>query len=273
MLAAIHLSPDPNLQAEAADSLSDISSSIPTLSSVPTPPPYGGSLLFSNPSSTGSRRRQWRLPPGSFPSIPWEIWGPQSTRWFTGNWRTDWQHATYGLRTADSVRIKDKDPSKSKSHVGGTEINGELKPDISPQEELELDEETGNSTDDTLTPGGQNALRLLRVRDYNPHSVALANEQLRNILNSNEDRPSTSLRKQRTRGGKGKADCDNSRTRVVTEPSITPTHGVYKDDIKSWLPYVETLNEEKLDITDGMLDDRRLLVLKVCFYVRCFMRS
>jgi len=220
-------------------------------------PTTGTSLLFSNPFSTGSRRRQWRLPPGSFPSIPWEVWGPQSTRWFTGNWRTDWQHATYGLRTADSVRIKDKDPSKLKSHVNRTETNGEFKLDISPQEELELDEETGNSTDDIMVNGGQNPLRLLRVRDYNPYSVALASERFRNTPNSNEGRC-----KQKTQGEKIKADFDNSRTRVVVEPSITPTHGVYKDDIKSWLPYVETLNEEKLDITDVMLDDRRLLLLK-----------
>lgn len=35
--------------------------------------------------------------------IPWEIWGPQHTRWFTERINTDWQHSIYGYRTVEAM--------------------------------------------------------------------------------------------------------------------------------------------------------------------------
>ncbi len=55
------------------------------------------------------------------------------------------------------------------------------------------------------------------------------------------------------------------KRRVVREPSITPVKGVFKKDIVSWLPYTEVVSEETFEVTDVMMDDCRLLLLKVCF--------
>ncbi|KAF8627363.1 hypothetical protein AX15_004428 [Amanita polypyramis BW_CC] len=224
--------------------------------------------------------RRWHLPPGSYPSIPWEVWGPQSTRWFNGNWRTDWQHATYGLRTVDSVRVRRSDtPSgecKAKAKPFKKEdidepITGlwqDVDNDSESSSEEELDEEIDNfdGEDDEaeILSDGPGPLRVLRVRDYNPHSVALSSKLLRSSVVKEEAEANPSLL---TNGkGKGKA-LEHSRIRVVTGPSITPVHGVYKEDIKSSLPFVEVLSKEKFDVTDVMLDDRRLLLLKVCSLV------
>lgn len=54
------------------------------------------------------------------------------------------------------------------------------------------------------------------------------------------------------------------KRRVVREPSITPVKGVFKKDIVSWLPYTEVVSEETFEVTDVMMDDCRLLLLKVC---------
>ncbi|KIL61055.1 hypothetical protein M378DRAFT_187637 [Amanita muscaria Koide BX008] len=243
-------------EVEAADDFSVTFPTLSPLSNSASPPSssttYTNSLLLSA-SVMGGCRRTCRIQPGQYPSIPWEVWGPQNTRWFNGNWRTDWQHATYGLRTADSVRIRRKEPNKSE--VNATETTDEYHTaGGAPGVELELDEETGNSTneEDDIANGEPNPLRLLRVRDYNPYSIAIASERLRSSTIQDEKGTSSELAK------------GNERTISLNscEPSITPTHGVYKNDIKSWLPYVEMLSEEKLDITDVMLDDRRLLLLK-----------
>lgn len=55
------------------------------------------------------------------------------------------------------------------------------------------------------------------------------------------------------------------KRRIVREPSITPVKGVFKKDIVSWLPYTEVVSEETFEVTDVMMDDCRLLLLKVCF--------
>ena len=40
---------------------------------------------------------------------------------------------------------------------------------------------------------------------------------------------------------------------------------MFKEDIMSSLPYVETVTDETFDVTDVMMDDGRLLLLKVSF--------
>jgi len=37
---------------------------------------------------------------------------------------------------------------------------------------------------------------------------------------------------------------------------------VFKKDIVSWLPYTEVVSEETFEVTDVMMDDCRLLLLK-----------
>jgi hypothetical protein len=53
--------------------------------------------------------------------------------------------------------------------------------------------------------------------------------------------------------------------KVVTEVSRVPVNGVFKYDIMSSLPYVETVSDETYDVTDVMMDDSRVLLLKVSF--------
>jgi hypothetical protein len=65
--------------------------------------------------------------------------------------------------------------------------------------------------------------------------------------------------------GQGKASKSWSRRRVVREPSTTPVKGVFKQDIVSSLPYTEVVSEETFEVTDVMMDDCRLLLLKVRF--------
>jgi hypothetical protein len=60
------------------------------------------------------------------------------------------------------------------------------------------------------------------------------------------------------------------KRRVVREPSVTPVRGVFKRDVVSWLPYTEVVSEETFEVTDVMMDDCRLLLLKVCFSFLCF---
>jgi hypothetical protein len=42
-------------------------------------------------------------------AIPWEIWGPQNTRWYPADW-SGWRYSSYGLKVIDSIsRISDMD--------------------------------------------------------------------------------------------------------------------------------------------------------------------
>ncbi|KAF8348641.1 hypothetical protein F5887DRAFT_595525 [Amanita rubescens] len=223
---------------------------------------------ISSPAGSTRHSSIWRMPPGSYPSIPWDVWGPQNTRWFNGNWRTDWQHATYGLRTADSVRVRKKGSThgKSKPMQPNTQDEDEVESESDSSSDVELDEEIGFGGEEDeaeIFSDGPGPLRILRVRDYNSYSITQASEYLRDSVDPTRADTRPPLFKRDAWNGKGKTrDLGNSRLRVVTEPSITPVHGVYKDDIKSCLPYVEALSREKFDVTDVMLDDRRLLLLK-----------
>jgi len=121
--------------------------------------------------------------------IPWEIWGPQNTRWFSENVSTEWQHALHGYRTVDIV---DPDPIMSAG-----------------------------------------VPRRLRIRDFNPYALARANE-----------------------------NGDGWRGRVVREPSTILAQDAFGQDVVSHLPYCEIISEETFDVTDVMMDDSRVLLLK-----------
>ena len=255
-------------------STSSLSSSLSSSSQAPL---FLSEGEFSSPAGGTRNPCIWRMQPGSYPSIPWEVWGPQNTRWFNGNWRTDWQHATYGLRTADSVRVRQKSSTNGKSaampsNMENTQNEDDLENENECVSDMELDEEIdilgGEEDEAEIFNDGPGPLRILRVRDYNPCSIAQASEYLRNGVDSMGMDASRPLFKGETwnENTKGRT-LGNSRLRVVTEPSITPVHGVYKEDIQSWLPYVEVLSKETFDVTDVMLDDRRLLLLKVCIYL------
>jgi hypothetical protein len=123
--------------------------------------------------------------------IPWEVWGPHNTRWFSEDISIDWQHALHGYRTVEIV-----DPPET---------------DLSPPK--------------------------LRLRDFNPYALARMAE-LGDV-------------------------CEGWHGRVVRQPSIIPARDAFVQDIVSHLPYCEIISEETFDVTDVMMDDGRILLLKV----------
>jgi hypothetical protein len=102
----------------------------------------------------------------------------------------------------------------------------------------------GYRTVDTVPPiGGRGDspwLRRLRIRDYNPHAIA------------------RHLREKEAGGWDGRAVC-----RVVTSPSVVPAQGAFEHDVVSTLPYREIISAETFVVTDVMMDDSRILLLKV----------
>jgi hypothetical protein len=87
--------------------------------------------------------------------------------------------------------------------------------------------------------------RHLRLRDFNPYSVKQR------------------LAEQQFIDKKGKKKMDWREPYVVTERSTMDVKGIFKHDITSWLPYVEVVSEETFEVTDVMMDDCRLLLLRV----------
>ncbi|KAF8155720.1 hypothetical protein B0H34DRAFT_783484 [Crassisporium funariophilum] len=213
--------------------------------------------------------------------IPWEVWGPQSTRWFEECLSTDWQHAIYGLRTVESVNIFKKpevplatDPSPVPSPSEVPLTNGDMSNEASydssfvtdigtsssiathdksvPSVEAEQDPPVhdGNPNEDDdeddAADGVSTPRRFLRIRDFNPYSFMNAGDAIS---------PESS-------SGKGKHKARWRVPRLVTEPSTTPVKGVFTCDIVSSLPYMEVVSQDTFEVTDVMMDDCRLLLLK-----------
>lgn len=138
-------------------------------------------------------------------------------------------------------------------------ISGLDEPEIDFVEEGE-EEETPLSP---LPPG----LRRLRIRDYNPYVARQHAESLEAIFS-------------RQSKGKGKSRAQDHNTtplhedhrchntsrfkgRLVTEPSRIPAKGVFENDVVSYLPYHEVISRDIFNVTDVMLDESRILLLKV----------
>lgn len=202
-------------------------------------------------------------------TIPWEVWGPQNTRWFEECLSTDWQHAIYGLRTVESVSVakwpnlhggKGPSPAGDGAEVGSEQptLNGHAaqtnghapspssssslsdEGPIAAHPDLDLEAEDGE-------PARPEQRRFLRIRDFNPYSLSQA-AQLDAQEGSTTD--------------KGKHRARWRQPRLVTEPSTTPVKGVFTKDIISSLPYVEVVSEQTFEVTDVMMDDCRMLLLK-----------
>jgi hypothetical protein len=90
---------------------------------------------------------------------------------------------------------------------------------------------------------------LLRIRDFNPYSFTKVSDFGSETLNE-----------------KGKHKSCWRAPRLVTETSKTSAKGVFTRDIESSLPYMEVVSEDTFDVTDVMMDDCRLLLLKVGFF-------
>ncbi len=238
--------------------------------------------------------------------IPWDVWGAQSTRWFEECLSTDWQHAIYGLRTADSIDpnhgvhrsssvninlIPPPAPApvaaaasaaaglgSGSTHASTSQPNGLtggavasssstiMTADMPAGEGSSQAPGTNRAGDESQRQGegaasapeensdgngadghdseASPALRYLRVRDFNPYVFV-------------GDGATAVRAKKRDRAVW-------HEPRLVTRPSTTHVKGVFTKDIVSSLPYMEIISQEKFEVTDVMMDDCRLLLLKVC---------
>ncbi|KAF5378835.1 hypothetical protein D9615_006966 [Tricholomella constricta] len=105
--------------------------------------------------------------------------------------------------------------------------------------------------------------RHLRFRDYNPYSI-MERLQEEGRLQGGGDGDGVSMESSgNDKKGKGKGKVSWRTPRVITEPTVTNVRGVFREDVTSWLPYMEVVSEEIFEVTDVMMDDSRLLLLKV----------
>ncbi|GLB42377.1 hypothetical protein LshimejAT787_1103920 [Lyophyllum shimeji] len=199
--------------------------------------------------------------------IPWSVWGPQSTRWFQECISTDWQHSIYGLRTIECVTPeklgypagsspppldpcdhhgRDVAPDTSTPSTWNGQENGAASSaaGVTTAQQAEGTPERSSSATNSSDPPV--TWRHLRLRDYNPYAIMEAQREESEGAN---------------RKGKGKHAVWGA-PRVVTEPSTTKVRGVFKHDVTSCLPYVEVVSQEMFEVTDVMMDDCRLLLLK-----------
>ena len=110
-----------------------------------------------------------------------------------------------------------------------------------------------------LTPF-RDGKRRLRVRDFNPHhtrrsitkskSKGKQRQDWDHCVPSNQCKPSVHLPE------------SMFEERLISKPSVVPSRGVFVRDIVSALPYREVLSRETFNVSDVMLDECRILLLK-----------
>ncbi|KAH6905538.1 hypothetical protein BKA70DRAFT_1107514 [Coprinopsis sp. MPI-PUGE-AT-0042] len=265
----------------------DFFDSIPTFTPVahwnathPTPstsqlPPHG---TTPNPSNTTANTPSQNPDPATCEPIPWTAWGPQNTRWFEECLSTDWQHAIYGMRAVESVEVSrlsqerqfrihewpvGGQPGGQPSGSGPSSSSGGQPPDHTqpssssssssyppappppppPPPPIPLPPQT------PIDEGPKREKRFLRVRDFSPYALTRAARL------ETKDHPALK--------NKGKCRAVWRTPKIIKDASRVYTKGVFKEDIMSSLPYVETVTDETFDVTDVMMDDCRLLLLKV----------
>lgn len=84
-------------------------------------------------------------------------------------------------------------------------------------------------------------LAPIRVRDFNPHAVRRAGA-----------------------GGEAVRLPSGNTLRVVTGSSVITSSDLFQDDLESALPYVETVTEAEYSYDGVLMDEERILGLKVC---------
>ena len=261
----------------------------PTHTSSPIPPLVNPASSVSSSTSSSCRSGSPRTPITSLApgvNIPWEVWGPQSTRWFEECISTDWQHAIYGLRTVECIRVPKRrdrnfttpgpssplaqpanrsvassnstkvtyksvavqatEGSSSATTVDVTEESVITVDQLPSTREDSADENEESEDDNVLIPRVPVERSMLRIRDFNPYSFTKVSDFGSETLN-----------------GKGKHKARWRAPRLVTETSKTSAKGVFTRDIESSLPYMEVVSEDTFEVTDVMMDDCRLLLLEV----------
>ncbi|KAF9568720.1 hypothetical protein CPC08DRAFT_746151 [Agrocybe pediades] len=202
--------------------------------------------------------------PEHFKEIEWSEWGPENTRWFEENISTDWQHAVYGLRTVESIELaKVQRPSQVADFNRFLRETSPAEEDLPESDPLEAKAEHGHGQEEGAEGYDQDdddidldAQRCLRLRDFNPYSFADFDAS-KPISILSEGRPTQVIGEL---GTDSKGRCRFRR--LVNTPSTLSVNGVFEHDIVSSLPYVEVVSEEMFEVTDVMMDDSRLLLLK-----------
>lgn len=238
-------------------------------------------LFDTSPSASG------RATPSSTESripIPWEAWGPQNTRWFLEHLSKDWQRSIYGLRTADCVvdraaleglLHRDLSGNLEHSHSNNDSYSEDDGGDESDEDEdgyIFIDEVAFSVGDIESQLGCTGTLpKFLRIRDFNPYSISKALEEL-----AEEEIPTTqdptlprtpcspSSDDQQVSGFS--SDMIRNRggyRRVVNGPTKVNVRGVFRQNIVSCLPYVEVISKDTFNVNEIMMDDCRLLLIKV----------
>ncbi|KAJ3798225.1 hypothetical protein GGU11DRAFT_820755 [Lentinula aff. detonsa] len=241
----------------------------------------GSSMLFDASPSTFNRATPSKAQ--SHIRVPWEAWGPQNTRWFREHLSKDWQRSIYGLRTVDCVvdraalesSIYRSGSVGEDSEIGQNDSDSFIEDDggdESDEDGFIFINEVAFSVGDIESQLGCTGTlpKFIRVRDFNPYSISKAVEEL--AINESlqiQDRPSPQCRLPsyierdinafssdmiRDRGG---------YRRVVTGPSKVNARGVFSENISSCLPYVEVISKDTFNVNEVMMDDSRLLLIKV----------
>ena len=263
----------------------------PTHTSSPIPPLVN--LASSVGSSTSSIFRSGSprtpitsLPPGT--TIPWEVWGPQSTRWFEECISTDWQHAIYGLRTVESIRVPKRrhrnittpgpsspptqltNPSIASSNstkVAYKSVAVQATEGSSSAMTVDVTEESATIDDQLPSTQEDSADENEESEDDNVTNLTPRNPMERSLLRIRDFNPYSFTKVSdfgsETLNGKGKHKARWRAPRLVTETSRTSAKGVFTRDIESSLPYMEVVSEDTFEVTDVMMDDCRLLLLEV----------
>ncbi|EAU89499.2 hypothetical protein CC1G_07725 [Coprinopsis cinerea okayama7 len=262
----------------------DILNSIPTFT-----PPQTQTQTDTESESEASTEPATPEPfdPMACQPVVWNTWGPPNTRWFEECLSTDWQHAIYGSRAIESVEISrmaherpfninEWPPGRSHqfAYAGGSSIVSEAHEPWEGSEAslssssvaasgsgsapsmatatapvTNLSTTTTAASDTTgEEEGPKRERRFLRLRDFSTYA------QTRTARKEAKDHPVLQ--------GRGKCRAVWREPKLVKEPSRVYVKGVFKEDIMSALPYVETVTDETYDVTDVMMDDCRLLLLQ-----------
>jgi len=109
------------------------------------------------------------------------------------------------------------------------------------------------------TTAGQRAVMLedrmptpIIVRDFNPYAVRAA-------------RALASASGQLKEGNWSKQLPNGNRMTLNVEDSVLDAGSIFKEDVRSSLPYVEVVTQDEYHYNGVMIDDQRILGFKVCF--------
>ena len=113
------------------------------------------------------------------------------------------------------------------------------------------------------TTAGQRAVMLedrmptpIIVRDFNPYAVRAA-------------RALASAGGQLKKGNWSKQLPNGNRMVLNVEDSVLPAGSIFREDVRSSLPYVEVVTQAEYHYNGVMIDDERILGFKVCFESLC----